>query len=183
MEYNLEFDFYYLPINNFKEKAFNLTVSHLQKSRFGNKMKYKCPANISFEDGDKKHQYPKVTEFDSFKRKYTNCIVFDLVFDKDNQGYYDKLFLYFNDGKQPSYGYVLYNTETKQRLHRFLIFGDINDVFYALNNTFNTLHAKKMYDFYNFKSNCSKKRFGYTIKDYPTEKELDKILKEMKNDY
>ena len=183
MEYNLEFDFYYLPTSSFKEKSFNLTVSHLVKGRFGSKLKYKCPANISFESDDKKHKYPKITEFEAFKRKYTNCIVFDLVFDEDNRGYYNKLFLYFSDGKQPSYGYLLYNTETNERLHKYLIFGDINDVFYALNGTFNTLHNKKLYDFYNRKYNSAQNLNGYTKMDYPTEAELEEILKEMKSGY
>lgn len=179
MEYKLEFDFYYLLCSNFKEKTFNLIISYLSGSRFINKMKYHCPANISFSQDDHKHQYPIITEFDTYKRKHINCIEFDLIFDNDNQGYYDKLFLYWSDGKMPSYGYILYNTETKERIHKYLIFGDINDVFYSLNCTFNNLHQKKLYNFYNRKYDSSHNKNGYTMKNYPYEDELNEILLEM----
>lgn len=178
MEYKLKFTTCYSNPTNFKEKDFYITVNHLTNGRYATKIKYSCPANIKFELGDKKNEYPIVTELEAFKRKVTNCIVFDLLEDYDNKGYYDKLFVYYCDGKMPSYGYVMYNTNTDEISNKSCIFGDINDLFKCLNDSFNHMNIRDIYNFYERKFYSVKERFGYTKDDIPKIAELNKVLKE-----
>lgn len=181
MEYKLKFTFNYLTVSNFKEHDFFILINHLTTGRFATKIKYLNPANISFENSDYKHEFPIVKTLDSFKRKITNCIEFELLNDHHNRGCYDRLFLYYTDCKTPSYGYVLYNTQTGRMGHKFLIYGDINDLFRCLNDSFHRMHADKLFDFYSRKYYSSKGQFGYNADTYPTEKELQPILDEMRN--
>ena len=78
-----------------------------------------------------------------------------------------------------SYGIVFYNTETGETIHRYLIFGDVNDLFRVLNECFNSFHQKKLYDFYEKRYNSVKNINGLTFKDCPRESELKQILEEL----
>ena len=177
---NLKFNFFYLPISNFKEKHYLILQKTIGNSHLCDFMKFKCPAKITFEDSDKKHQYPIIEELDTFKRKSVNCMVYNLTHNSSNQGYYDTLFLYYDEGiKTPSYGYLLYNSKTQKMNHKFLIYGDISDLCIDLNFTFRTMYNAKIYDHFSRKYDALHNRNGKTLKDCPYSAELDKILEEM----
>lgn len=178
--YKIEFDFNYLNIDPLKEKEFNVLIGYMTGSRFGQLMSYSCPCSITFDKDDHKHKYPTITEMESFKRKVTNCICFNLNKNYMNRGYFNKLFIYYDGGKKvSSYGIVFYNTETGKTIHRYLIYGDVNDLFRVLNECFNYFHQKKLYDFYEKRYNSIKNRNSLTFKDCPRESELKQILEEL----
>ena len=178
MEYKFEFGFYYLNADPIKDKHYRILLNSLQNGRYSQLMSFYKPARIDFDSKDKKHQFPTITEMDEFKRKKTNCLIFNLLLSYANDGQYDKLFLYYSDGfKTPYYGYILYNSETNKYSHKYLICGDINDLHRALNNSFVFMRNKKIYDLFKKKYECIQGKNGLTILDCPTEKDFEKILK------
>ena len=117
MEYKLSFNMPYINCDNYKEKELINFIGIINGSRTGlllNGYKY---ANIRFDDEDKKHEYPIITELDSFSRSKTNCIIFN-----SNEGRYNKLFIYQSLNKDnPYYGILAYNTDTGKNVHIYNI--------------------------------------------------------------
>ena len=180
MKYDLKISFCYERADNFKEKQFNYLVSNLMSATYHGKIQYKCPGHIEWDPEDKTHVHPHIEEMSEFKKKSTNCIVFNLPRSYQNHNIYNKLFLYFYENKKTlTYGYFLYNDETKLTTHSFNIQGDLNDLFIALNNSFEYMSKYKLYRYYEQKYNAIHNLNGLTAKDVPTEKDLQKILNEI----
>lgn len=127
--YNLKFMFSYVDCNNFKEKELIIFRNFVSGCRLGREIKFSNYATVTFDENDKKHDFPIVTEIENFTRSKTNGIVFNMENTSLNNGVFTKCFvyqtLYHNDG---AYGYVLFNDETGDSVHIFNVEYDVNEL-------------------------------------------------------
>ena len=76
--YTLKFNFNYINCSKFKEKELLILRNIVSGSRIGENFYFYKYANISFDESDKKHEYPIVSELDNFGRSKTNGIIFKI---------------------------------------------------------------------------------------------------------
>ena len=127
--YNLKFLFSYIECNNFKEKELVLLKNFISGARLGREIKFNSYATITFNETDKKHDFPIVTELESFTRGKTNAIVFDMENTVLNDGVFTKCVIYQTLCKNEGcFGYVLFNEETGKSTHSFNIEFDTNEL-------------------------------------------------------
>ena len=181
---NLEFELYYLRINNIKQKYYNIISNIIRGSRLNEYMLLECPGHMYFEEDDNIHRYPKIETLEQFNRNKVNCMVYSLPFNEKNDELYDKLFIYYSDNaKTFYYGFIAYNTKTKQSSNRYLITGDYNDLTKALNEFFNRLYTTEIYDYYSKKYDCVHGLNGHTMDECPTVTDYRKMEKYKENRY
>ena len=128
-KYNLMFIFSYIECNNFKEKDLILLRNFISGCRLGREIKFSHYANVTFDENDTKHDFPIITEIESFTRGKTNGIVFDMENTSLNNSVFTKCFIYqtlFNNSG--AYGYILFNDETNESTHSFNIEYDANEL-------------------------------------------------------
>lgn len=129
MTHNLKFLFSYIECSNFKEKELILFRNFVAGARLGREIKFSNYATVTFNEEDTKHDFPIVTEIDSFTRGKTNGIVFDMEKTSLNNGVFNKCFvyqtIYHNSG---AYGYILFNSETGDSVHTFNVEYDTNEL-------------------------------------------------------
>lgn len=127
--YNLKFLFSYIDCNNFKEKELILLRNFIGGCRLGREIKFSHYAMVTFDENDKKHDFPIVTEIENFARSKTNGIVFNMENTSLNNGVFTKCFVYQtlfrNSG---AYGYILFNDETGDSIHTFNVEYDTNEL-------------------------------------------------------
>lgn len=127
--YNLKFLFSYIECNNFKEKELLLLRNFISGCRLGREIKFSHYATVTFDENDKKHDFPIVTEIENFTRGRTNGIIFNMENTSLNNGVFTKCFVYqtlfHNNG---AYGYILFNDETGESTHTFNIEYDANEL-------------------------------------------------------
>ena len=72
---------------------------------------------------NEKNNQIHIEEVDKFNRAKVNCIIYDLTYNKYNEGKYDKMFIYYSTVTRDTtwYGYVFYNTKTGKTLHKYCI--------------------------------------------------------------
>lgn len=72
---------------------------------------------------NEKNNQIHIEEVDKFNRAKVNCIIYDLTYNKYNDGKYDKMFIYYSTVTRDTtwYGYVFYNTKTGKTLHKYCI--------------------------------------------------------------
>lgn len=178
--YNLEFNMPYIDVDNFKQKPMSILISMITNSRLGEHMVFEGTGNITFESKDVKHYKPIVTVLDKYNRLKSNCLVFHLPITTCNRRYFDKLVIYYTAGsKIPSYGYVLHNSKTGKSAHIYCLDYDNINLLKCLNQTFNTLYNREIYDYYTKKNDAIKGRHGLTPADCPTVIEYNDIIHRM----
>lgn len=177
-EYNLEFNYNYIDTDNFKQKSANILVSTIAGSRLNDYMKFSAWAHIDFNDEDKLHKYPHITELDKFSRSKTNCIIYDLVSNPyNNDNIYDKCFIYrSNNSKDSTYGFIMYNTITGKSSHIFYIIEIYDALCVRLIQFFNTLSKKHLFDYYNHRFYCCNNQYGLTLNDCPSLIDYNNII-------
>lgn len=174
---NLEFNFYYLDVNNIKQKHFDTLANIIRMSRLHEYMVLDGPGHMYFDDDDHKHHYPRVEKLDQFNRNKVNCMIFSLPYNEKNDEFYDKMFIYYSDSKTPYYGYLAYNQTTGKCVHRYLITGDYNELTRVLNEFFNGLFESDIYDYYKKKYDAVHRINGLTMNDCPTIKDYEEMKK------
>lgn len=180
--FNIKFEMPYIGTDTLKQKHYSVLTSTIGCSRLREYMKFEGPGLISFSDDDTKHWHPMVTSMDKYNRLKTNCLIYSLPENPSNMGYFDKLVIYYSAGSKISYyGYVLYDTKTDKSEHIYFIEDNYNDLLRCLNQTFNRLYDKTLYDHYGKKYDALKSRHGLTINDVPTIKDYEDIITERKN--
>jgi len=103
MEYKLKFEMPYINCDNFKEKDLTNLLGVISGTRINESIESYNYANIKFDETDKQHWFPIVTELESFSRSKTNCIIFNLA----SSNKYSKLFVYQTLNREnPYYGIV-----------------------------------------------------------------------------
>ena len=188
---NLEFNMYYLPVTNFKQKNYLVLINVISQSRLYEYMEFVGPAHMYFDELDNKHAFPKIIGYDSYNRNKTNCLIYKLPYNEKNDELYDYLFIYYSEmGKEPYYGYLAYNEKTGKCSHKFLISGDMNDLLKSLNEFFNNLFRLDIYYYYLKRFNSTHDKFGLggygpTIVDYNNmiKHQEEKINKYSKNKF
>ena len=104
-------------------------------SRIGKYIRFKCYGNASFNEEDTKHEIVTIKELDSFGRKNSNVVVFEVI-DENYKSVYTELFLYHNiTQSQSSYGLISYNNKTGNVSHKIQIGYDIYDLMIAFNKS------------------------------------------------
>ena len=148
-EYHLKLELNHLNITKFKEKDVYILTQTINGSRLGiNHLKFLSYGYISFNEDDKRLNNAIVTPVDKFNRLKVNCVIFDMPFNPQNDGYYDKLFIFSDSAHEEYYNYVMYNSETGKQIHKFLIDKQIDILLQTLTREFHTLYNADIYDFY-----------------------------------
>lgn len=178
-EYNLEFSVYYINTDNFKQKNAEILISTFANSRIHEHLSFAGYANIEFSDDDRKHRYPHITELEKFARSKTNCLVFNMHKSGHNDKF-DKCFIYrSNNHREPTYGYVFYNTETGEMNHVWGVTEAYDALCIRITQTLNLMINTPLYDFYSKKFDAAKERNGLTKKDIPNLGDYNKMLEEL----
>ena len=127
--------------NNFKQKEAHTLQNIVEGMRLKDDMFFEGYADMVIEESVVHHQHPKFVMLESFNRKNTYALVYDISESERNAlKEYDKLFIYQYLGKNFSYyGYLLYSSETQKSSNHFVIPHDENDLFVNINSVFNTL--------------------------------------------
>ena len=115
--YNFKMDLPYLGMMPFKQKALNVVIMTISGSALVSEL-----STYSYgiaEASDAQGTDITVTLTDKFMRGKINCIVFNMKHTAKNPGVYDKCFIYQTTTNPGYYGYVLYNSETGNQLHKY----------------------------------------------------------------
>lgn len=168
MTYEIKLDFYYQTFDTFKQK----TLLILQGLFAGGRMIDYARFNgygLIIPNGHKA-DIITIEETDKFNRGKTNCIIYDLTYNKWNPSKYDKLFIYRTDMSKDNafYGYILYNTETKKMTNVYNIEYSDDKLYQYIYRSIINLANDKIYEYYSKKYDVIKQRYGLTLKDCPT---------------
>lgn len=152
-----EFTHHFFNCDNFRQKDAAMLIYSIDNSRLTDDMKHYGYGHIAFDESDDQHRYPEITYKDKngnplqFSTKNGNCIVFSLPQTKKNEDY-DTLFLYHTNSAAPGqrqgmwYGWLAYDSRTKQTSHRFFVDHDLHDLMIELNRFFIRLKKVKHYE-------------------------------------
>jgi hypothetical protein len=150
--YNFEFWRWNFECDNFKQKPVQILMNTISGGRLSMDMKFESYGHIEFAPEDKSNRYPTISYLDGYTRSKTNCLIYNLVPSDKNKNYYDKCFIYHSIGSQDgSYGYVFYNTETKEMLHKYFITHEDDELCRKITESLNVLMKKDIMDAYNEK--------------------------------
>lgn len=133
MEYKFNFDVWKLDCDPFKDESLcSKIINTIRYSRIGKHVGFDTYADLTFEGEDAdKHWHPIVRTTETFNKKKTNCIVFNM--DADNEHGFDKMFLYRSTHASGQYGFAFVNTSTNYVYHRYYISDDIAYLISTLN--------------------------------------------------
>ena len=147
--YNFEFWRWNFNCDNFKQRPAQILLNTIIGSRLINDMSFESYGHIEFAAEDTSHRYPEISYLDAYTRSKTNCLIFDLKETDKNRNYYDKCFIYHSTSTQDgNYGYVFYNTETKEMVHKYFIVHEDDELCRKLTESFYTLMNKPIIDKY-----------------------------------
>ena len=157
--YKLKFSYCYIECNNFKEKELVIFRNIISNSRLGRDMLFNCYANITFDNDDKKHEYPIINELNAFTRSKTNGIIFDIPVGDYNDGTFEKVLLYQTTNKNTGcYGLLFFNRETNLNSHVYNIDYDINDLIQHIQRTISNIPFRQTFNDYMAKINIIRKK-------------------------
>lgn len=150
--YNLKFIFSYIECDYFKEKELILLRNFISGARLGKELKFDTYASVSFNEDDRRHDLPIVTEMESFTRTKINGVLFNMEESSLNNGVYNKCLIYQTVTKNGgAYGYVFFNSETGAQTHQFNIEYDLNSLIKHIYSTLQMQPSKpkiqKMLDY------------------------------------
>ena len=119
--YDIDLAINYCTFENFKQKSAYILNALFAGGRMVDYAKFSCYAVIT--PLNEKNNRIHIEEVDKFNRSKVNCIVYDLTYNKYNEGKYDKVFIYYSTVTRDTswYGYVFYNTKTGKTLHKYCI--------------------------------------------------------------
>lgn len=139
-KYNFNFDFWKINVDVLKEKEVNKILWILSQSRHTQDISLNGYGTMTFdEEKDPDHLHPSIEMMDAFNRRRSNVMVMDIHM-KNGTTYFDKMFIYHSNNKRiGNYGFVLYNTVTKDQRHQYFIYDDLNDIIQHINKTLNRM--------------------------------------------
>ena len=158
MTYEFDLAINYCTFNNFKQKAAYIVNSLFAQGRINDYMHFKSYGIITPLDDKNKHI--SIEEIDKFNRIRTNCIIYDLTYNKWNPGKYDKCFIYFSNVTRDTnwYGYVLYNSETGDLKHKYCIKYEDDKLYQYIYRSIISLADDVKWDYYNKEFDSLKNR-------------------------
>ena len=181
MSYEITLDFYYQTFDSFKQKGALIIQNLFRDVRMADYARFHGYGLITTNG----HKADKITieDVDKFNRLKTNCLVYDLTYNKYNPGKYDKLFIYrTNTSKDNSfYGYILYNTKTDKTTNVYNIEYLDDKLYRYVYRAITHLADDKLWDFYSKKYDALKKRNGLTLADCPTVEDWHEMKKYYEN--
>jgi hypothetical protein len=182
MEYIIDLPICYEKFDVFKQKATLILKSLFEVGRISDFMKFDNYGLIS--PLNEKSNQIKVEDTDKFVRGKTNCMIYNLTKNKYNPGIYDKLIIYYNAVSRDTqwYGYILYNTETKEMLHKYYFDYADDKLYHKIWDSFMILGKKKVFDFYSKKYDCIKAKDHANVKTLKDFKQLKKEMEDFKTE-
>lgn len=171
MNYEITLSFYYQTFDSFKQKGALIFQNLMGGGRMVDYAVFNGYGLIT-PNG---HKADKITieETDKFNRLKTNCIIYDLKYNKYNPGKFDKCFIYkTNMGKDKAfYGYIFYNTETGKSINKFNVEFSDDKLYQYIYRSIIDLPNDKLWEHYSKKYDCLKKRNGLSLKEIPVLKD------------
>lgn len=166
---------YYINITNFKEKDVNILIRMFWESPFISQLlSFDSYGIVNFPDSQ--HKVWDIKTSDTFNKKSTNILIFNVKEDEHNNPYkYDKLVIYQNSTKNiESFGYTWIRTEDDHTsTHSYLEYLKDN-IIKELNKDITTWHNYYIYKILYFTSNK---------KDKITFEDSEKIYKKYIEEY
>jgi len=121
MNYELDLAINYQIFTNFKQKSAAILINLFNGGRIIDYARFSGYGLIT--SLNERNNKIIIEEQDRFNRTKTNCLIFDLTYNKYNPGRFDKLFIYYSITSRDNgwYGYVLYNTETGETRNKYCL--------------------------------------------------------------
>ena len=169
MNYELDLAINYQAFDNFKQKAAFILQGLFSGGRMIDYAKFSSYAIIT--PLNEKNNKISVEEQERFNRAKTNCLIYDLTYNKWNPGKYDKLFIYYYITSRDTgwYGYVLYNTKTGKTSNKYCIEYSDDKLYQYIYNHIIELADDKKWEYFSCRYDALKKKDlknVKTIKDY-----------------
>ena len=172
MSYEITLNFYYQTFDSFKQKGALILQGLFAGGRMIDYAKFHGYGLITTNG----HKADKITieDTDKFNRLKTNCLIYDLTYNKWNPGKFDKLFIYRTNMSKDNafYGFILYNTKTGKMSNVYNIEYLDDKVYQYVYRTIINLANEKLWNHYSFKYDCLKRRNGLSLKEIPVRKDL-----------
>ena len=175
MNYEITLDFYYQTFDSFKQKSCLILQGLFANGRMIDYAKFHGYGIIT--SNSKKADKIAIEELNKFVRSKTNCIIYDLTYNKYNPGIYDKLFIYKSDMSRDNafYGYILYNTETHKMVNKYILDYMDDKLYQYIYMAIVSLPDIAKINHYGKRSDAVKNRNGLTVKDCPTRNDYEEM--------
>ena len=147
-KYDLALEYFYFDLGKLKESQIYQIKACLGGSRIGSQMHFCSFGRAYFEPEDVKHSHLIVEPVENYDKSKVNCVIYNLDYNCQNMGYFDKLFIYLNQLKDTYYGYVLYNSETKHSCQKAMIDPQEDYLINNLTRDFLTMFKQDILEFY-----------------------------------
>lgn len=132
--YKLDFDVWKEMMDVWKEREANHFVNVIGICRLGVFMQFRNYGTFKFEEGDEDSKWhPIVIEQESYNRKNSNCLIFNLDIDNCD---YDRVFIYYHASKLKGHsGYYIYSSkDPSKHIHKYYMDNDMNRIILSLNS-------------------------------------------------
>lgn len=165
-KYSIKFDFWKINVDVLKEKEASKLLWILSQTRHVKDISLHGYGCLTFdEEKDPDHLSPSVEMMDGFNRRKTNVIVMDIHMERGTT-FFDKMFIYHSNNKRiGNYGYVLYNTVTKEHRHQYFIYDDLNDIIQHINKALNRMQRNDDGKFHIKENSGGEKKTVYIGRD------------------
>ena len=175
MNYEITLDFYYQTFDSFKQKSCLILQGLFANGRMIDYAKFHGYGIIT--TNCKKADKIDIEELNKFVRSKTNCIIYDLTYNKYNPGIYDKLFIYKSDMSRDNafYGYILYNTETHKMVNKYILDYMDDKLYQYIYMSIISLPNIAKFNHYGKRYDAVKNRNGLTVKDCPTRNDYEEM--------
>ena len=175
MNYEITLDFYYQTFDSFKQKSCLILQGLFANGRMIDYAKFHGYGIIT--TNCKKADKIAIEELNKFVRSKTNCIIYDLTYNKYNPGIYNKLFIYKSDMSRDNafYGYILYNTETHKMVNKYILDYMDDKLYQYIYMSIISLPDIVKFNHYGKRYDAVKNRNGLTVKDCPTRSDYEKM--------
>ena len=175
MNYEITLDFYYQTFDSFKQKSCLILQGLFANGRMIDYAKFHGYGIIT--SNSKKADKIAIEELNKFVRSKTNCIIYDLTYNKYNPGIYNKLFIYKSDMSRDNafYGYILYNTETHKMVNKYILDYMDDKLYQYIYMSIISLPDIVKFNHYGKRYDAVKNRNGLTVKDCPTRSDYEKM--------
>lgn len=175
MNYEITLDFYYQTFDSFKQKSCLILQGLFANGRMIDYAKFHGYGIIT--TNCKKADKIDIEELNKFVRSKTNCIIYDLTYNKYNPGIYDKLFIYKSDMSRDNafYGYILYNTETHKMVNKYILDYMDDKLYQYIYMSIISLPNIAKFNHYGKRYDAVKNRNGLTVKDCPTRSDYEEM--------
>ena len=175
MNYEITLDFYYQTFDSFKQKSCLILQGLFANGRMIDYAKFHGYGIIT--TNCKKADKIAIEELNKFVRSKTNCIIYDLTYNKYNPGIYNKLFIYKSDMSRDNafYGYILYNTETHKMVNKYILDYMDDKLYQYIYMAIVSLPDIVKFNHYGKRYDAVKNRNGLTVKDCPTRSDYEEM--------